>query len=57
MIIRASKPMQVSIRLKNSMLFPDVGDVLIPLAVSARGFPPVLRIETSPFKNITTLAQ
>ena len=39
MIIRASKPMQVSIRLKNSMLFPDVGDVLIPLAVTERGFP------------------
>jgi len=32
-IIRASKPLQVSIRMKNSMLFPDVGDVLIPLAV------------------------
>ena len=51
MIIRASKPMQVSIRMKNSMLFPDVGDVMIPLAVSERGFAHVLSIEVSVFRT------
>jgi hypothetical protein len=33
-IIRASKAMQGSMRLRPSLLFPNVGDVLIPLFVS-----------------------